>query len=77
MALLDLRTNRPLEFQTSLARGYWDTVTINPFEEVRTESFVAPLHSAAFLICDTFNLDGTLNHSVYKSLAELNAELVS
>ena len=69
-----LTPHRPLEFMTSRTRNLHDHVTIKPIEEIRTESFVAPLHSAAFLMIDAINVDGTLNRGVYKYMAELNAE---
>src|SRR5208283_5337027 len=69
-----LTLHQPLEFMTSRTRNLHDHVTIKPIEEIRMESFVAPLHSAAFLMIDAINVDGTLNRGVYKFMAELNAE---
>jgi hypothetical protein len=59
---------------TSRTRDLRDHSTTKPFEEVRMESLVAPLHSAAFMMIDAINVDGTLNHGLYKFLSELNVE---
>ena len=69
-----LTRHRPLEFMTSRTRDLRDHVTTKPFDEIRKESAVAPLHSAAFMMIDAINVDGTLNHDLYKFLAGLNAE---
>jgi hypothetical protein len=69
-----LTRHRPIEFATSRTRDLRDHATTKPFEEVRRESGVAPLHSAAFLMIDAINVDGTINHSQYDFLAKLNAE---
>ncbi len=69
-----LTRNRPLEFMTSRTRDLRDHVTTKPFDEIRKESAVAPLHSAAFMMIDAINVDGTINHDLYKFLAPLNAE---
>jgi hypothetical protein len=59
---------------TSRTRDLRDHSTTKPFEEIRMESLVAPLHSAAFMMIDAINVDGTLNHGLYKFLSELNVE---
>ena len=69
-----LTLKRPFEFMTSRTRNLRDHVTIKPFEEIRVESFVAPLHSAAFLMIDAINVDGTLNHGVYDLMGKVNAQ---
>jgi hypothetical protein len=69
-----LTLHRPLEFMTSRTRDLRDHVTTKPFEEIRKESAVAPLHSAAFMMIDAINVDGTINHDLYKFLSELNKE---
>ena len=69
-----LTHGRPIEFATSRTRDLRDHATTKPFEELERESGVAPLHSAAFLMIDAINVDGTLNHETYKYLARLNAE---
>jgi hypothetical protein len=69
-----LTHHRPIEFATSRTRDLRDHATTKPFEEIRKESGVAPLHSAAFLMIDAINLDGTINHSQYDFLSKLNAE---
>ncbi len=69
-----LTRQRPIEFMTSRTRDLRDHSTTKPFEEVRMESLVAPLHSAAFMMIDAINVDGTLNHGLYKFLSELNIE---
>ncbi len=71
---LGLTPHRPIEFATSRTRDLRDHATTKPFEEVRKESAIAPLHSAAFLMIDAINVDGTINHSQYDFLARLNAE---
>jgi hypothetical protein len=69
-----LTRHRPMEFATSRTRDLRDHATTKPFEEIMKESAVAPLHSAAFLMIDAINVDGTINHSQYDFLAKLNAE---
>jgi hypothetical protein len=69
-----LTRNRPLEFMTSRTRDLRDHVTTKPFDEIRKESAVAPLHSAAFMMIDAINVDGTINHDLYSFLAPLNTE---
>jgi len=64
----------PIEFMTSRTRDLRDHSTTKPFEEIRMESLVAPLHSAAFMMIDAINVDGTINHDLYKFLSELNVE---
>ncbi len=69
-----LTRSRPFEFHTSRTREFRDHVTVKPLEELRTESFVATLHSAALMLVDYINADGTLNHRVYDVLGRLSAE---
>lgn len=64
----------PFEFHTSRTRHYTDHVTVKPFEEIRTEAFVATLHSAALMLVDYINADGTLNGEVYEFLGRLGRE---
>jgi hypothetical protein len=71
---LGLTPHRPIEFATSRTRDLRDHATTKPFAEVEKESGIAPLHSAAFLMIDAINVDGTINHSQYDFLAKLNAE---
>jgi hypothetical protein len=65
---------RPFEFHTSRTTNLHDFETTKPFNELMTSSSVATLHSAANLIIDSFNLDGTLNPEVYKFLGQQNAK---
>jgi hypothetical protein len=62
------------ELATSRTRTFTDHVTVKSAEEMRLEAFVASLHSAALLLVDYVNVDGTLNPAVYDFLAPLNAE---
>ena len=71
-----LTRHRPFEFMTSRTRNLTDHVTIKPIEEIRIESFMPALHSAAFLMIDAINPDGTLNHAVYEFMGKLNAQRV-
>ena len=61
-----LTRHRPIEFVTSRTRDLRDHATTKPFEEIRKESGVAPLHSAAFLMIDAINVDGTINHELVR-----------
>lgn len=67
-----LTPHRPFEFATSRTRDLRDHATTKPFAEIQQESALAALHSAAFLMIDAINLDGSLNHDTYKFLARLN-----
>ena len=69
-----LTRSLPFEFHTSRTRNLNDHVTIKPIEEIRIESFVATLHSAALMLIDGINPDGSLNKSVYEFLGKLNAQ---
>jgi len=69
-----LSLKRPIEFMTSRTRDLRDHSTTKPLEEIRLESLVAPLHSAAFMMIDAINVDGTINHGLYNFLSELNVE---
>lgn len=69
-----LTRTRPFEFVTSRTRIYTDHVTVKPMAELRTECFVATLHSGALMLVDYINVDGTLNSEVYRYLQSLSAE---
>jgi hypothetical protein len=69
-----LTRHRPFEFHTSRTRTFTDHVTVKPMEEIRTESFVATAHSAALMIVDYINADGTLNREAHAFLGRLSAE---
>ena len=69
-----LTRSHPFEFHTSRTRIYSDHVTMKPWEELRTESYVATLHSAALLLVDYINADGTQNPRVYEVLKKLNEQ---
>ncbi len=62
----DSSSNPLIRLPISLARHahFTDHVTVKPMEEIRTESFVATLHSAALMIVDYINADGTLNRRI-------------
>ena len=66
--------HRPFEFHTSRTRTFTDHVTVKPMQEIRTESFVAALHSAALMLVDYINADGTLNGQVYEFLGKLSEQ---
>ena len=65
---------RPFEFMTSRTNDLTDFVTIKPKDELRLESFIPSLHSAALLTIDAFNPDGTINHNVYDELGKINKQ---
>jgi hypothetical protein len=69
-----LTRSKPFEFHTSRTRIYTDHVTVKPMDEIRTESFVATLHSAALMLVDYVNADGTLNPEVYDFLGKLSQQ---
>jgi len=69
-----LSQTRPFELMTSRTRSGKEHVTEKPIDELRTESFVASLHSSALLLIDYINIDGTLNPEVYKLLGKLAEE---
>ena len=69
-----LSRTRPFEFVTSRTRIFTDHVTVKPMAELRTECFVATLHSAALMLVDYINVDGTLNPDVYRYLQSLSAQ---
>lgn len=62
------------ELATSRTRGFWDHVTVKSMDELKVEAFIATLHSAALLLIDYVNMDGTLNNAVYDFLKPLNDE---
>jgi hypothetical protein len=69
-----LTARRPFEFDTSRTINLNDFETTKSFKELLTSSCVATLHSAANLIIDSFNPNGTLNPEVYKFLGQQNAK---
>ena len=73
-AYYGLTRTRPFEFHTSRTRIFTDHVTMKPMDELRTESYVATLHSAGLLLVDYINADGTQNPQVYDALKPLNRE---
>jgi len=66
--------NHPFEFHTSRTRNACDHVTVKPLDEIRVESHVATLHSAALMLVDYINADGTLNPEVHNFLGKLSRE---
>jgi hypothetical protein len=73
-AYYGLTRMRPFEFHTSRTTTLHDFETTKPFNELLTSSSVATLHSAANLIIDSINPDGTLNPDIYKFLGQENAK---
>ena len=73
-AYTGLTRSHPFEYHTSCTSDLHDHVTIKPTERLRVETCVATLHSAAQLIIDGINPDGTLNHDVFEVLGKLNRE---
>ncbi|MCY4109172.1 MAG: hypothetical protein OXG11_09105, partial [Chloroflexi bacterium] len=73
-AYTSLTRDRPFEMATSRTIGMTDHVTIKPKDQIRVESFVPTLHSAALMLIDAINADGTLNGEVYDFMRGLNAE---
>jgi hypothetical protein len=69
-----LTHSKPFEFHTSRTRIYTDHVTVKPMDEIRTEAHVATLHSAALMLVDYVNADGTLNPQVYDFLGKLSRQ---
>lgn len=69
-----LTRSKPFEFHTSRTRIFTDHVTVKPMDEIRTEAFVATLHSAALILVDYINADGTLNPEVYNFLGQLSQQ---
>lgn len=69
-----LSRTHPFEFHTARTRIFTDHVTMKPMDELRTESYVATLHSAALLLVDYINADGTQNAQVYDALKPLNEQ---
>ena len=68
------KEGRPFEYHTSRTRGLGDHVTVKPLDVLRTETAVATLHSAALLLIDAIDVNGTLNPAVYAYLGQLTAE---
>jgi hypothetical protein len=71
-AFYSLSPKRPFEFMTSRTWDLTDFVTIKPVEELRIESAIPTVHSAALLFIDAINPDGTINHDVYRVLKMMN-----
>ena len=69
-----LTPGRPFEFHTSRTRIFTDHVTVKPADELRVESYVATAHSAALMLVDYINVDGSLNPRVYEYLGKVSAE---
>jgi len=69
-----LTRNHPFEFHTSRTHDPTDHVMMKPIDELRTESFVATLHSAGLLLVDYINADGTQNPQVYDAFKQLNEQ---
>lgn len=69
-----LTRSHPFEFHTSRTRIYTDHVTVKPMEEIGTEAYVATLHSAALMLVDYINVDGTVNADAYEFLGKLSAQ---
>jgi hypothetical protein len=65
---------RPFEFMTSATNNITDFVTMKPLDELRAESLLPTIHSAALLTIDACNPDGTINHNVYELLGKINRE---
>lgn len=69
-----LTRNHPFEFHTSRTHDPTDHVMMKPADELRTESYVATLHSAGLLLVDYINADGTQNPLVYDAFKTLNQQ---
>jgi hypothetical protein len=69
-----LSQTRPFEFMTSMARSLWSRVTLKTMDEIQVDSFVPTLHSAALMLIDGINPDGTLNQPTYDFIAKVNAQ---
>jgi hypothetical protein len=69
-----LTPRRPFEFCTSRTITLNDFETTKPFNELLISCCVATAHSAANLIIDSFNADGTLNPNVYNFLGKQNSQ---
>jgi len=69
-----LTRTHPFEFHTSRTRIYTDHVTVKPMDEIGTEAYVATLHSAALMLVDYINVDGTVNADAYAFLGGLSAQ---
>jgi hypothetical protein len=69
-----LTHTRPFEFMTSRTRNLNDFETTKPVEAILIESLVPTVHSSACLLIDAIKPDGTLNHSAYEYLGQVNAQ---
>ena len=73
-AYQSLSPTRPFEFMTSRTKDLSDFVTLKPVHEMRIESSIPTLHSAALLFIDAINPDGTINHDVYDVMRSMNEQ---
>ena len=73
-AYTGLTRNRPFEFMTSRTVHVIDHVTVKTAEQIRLESFIPTLHSAALMLIDGIDADGTLNREAYSFMGDLNAQ---
>ena len=64
---------KPFEFHTSRTVNLRDFETTKTPNELLVSSFIATLHSAANLIIDSINPNGSLNEEVYRFLHTQNA----
>jgi len=69
-----LTHTRPFEFMTSRTRDLSDFETTKPLEAILIESLVPTIHSSACLLIDAIKPNGTLNHSAYEYLGQVNAQ---
>jgi len=70
----DARRSALFRYHTTCTSYLSDHVTLKPMERLRVETCVATVHSAAQLIIDGINPDGTLDPEVYDFLGKLNRE---
>jgi hypothetical protein len=70
-----LTHRRPFEFWTSRTTNLFDFETTKTCSELLTSAGVAMLHSAAYIMTDSINADGTIDPEVYKFLGQQNAKL--
>ena len=68
-----LTQKHPYEFMTSVSRDLRSRVSLKTMDELKLESSIPTLHSAALLLIDGINPDGSLHKPLYEMLAKLNA----
>lgn len=69
-----LTPKRPFEFMTSrTGPNLHDFETTKPLQQILVESMVPTVHSAAYLLIDAINPNGTLNPFAYQYLGEVNS----